>query len=88
MRRRGDTLDVFYSRIGDAPERILHSTVDCSRPWLEWEATDPVEPSRTGAVSERVCQLRDPGVYREDGSTYLLYSVAGERGIAVTEVID
>jgi hypothetical protein len=104
VRRRGDTLDVFYSRIGDAPERILHSTVDCSRPWLEWEATDPVavlkperewegadepvEPSRAGAVSERVCQLRDPGVYREDGSTYLLYSVAGERGIAVAEVID
>jgi hypothetical protein len=27
-------------------------------------------------------ELRDPCIYREDGTTYLLYSVAGERGIA------
>jgi hypothetical protein len=27
-------------------------------------------------------ELRDPYIFREDGKTYLLYSVAGERGIA------
>ena len=26
--------------------------------------------------------LRDPYVFRDDGKTFLLYSVAGERGIA------
>ncbi|MFB6219028.1 MAG: hypothetical protein ABEH77_07630, partial [Halobacteriaceae archaeon] len=41
VRVRGDTLDVFYSRIGDAPERILHATVDLSEPWREWAATEP-----------------------------------------------
>jgi len=33
-----------------------------------------------------VRQLRDPGIYRENGKTYLLYSVAGENGIAIAEL--
>lgn len=31
-------------------------------------------------------ELRDPYIYREGGKTYLLYSVAGERGIAIAEL--
>ena len=31
-------------------------------------------------------QLRDPAIYEEDGRVYLLYAVAGERGIALAEV--
>jgi hypothetical protein len=30
--------------------------------------------------------LRDPGLYEEDGVLYLLYSVAGEFGIALARV--
>jgi len=104
LRRRGDVLDVFYSRIGDAPERILHATVDLGPDWMDWEASEPetlleperewegadqpVEPSEAGSIFEPVNQLRDPGVYEEDGQTYLLYSVAGERGIAIAELSD
>jgi hypothetical protein len=33
-----------------------------------------------------VRQLRDPAIFREDGKTYLLYSIAGESGIAVAEL--
>jgi len=33
-----------------------------------------------------VRQLRDPAIYREAANTYLLYSVAGERGIAAEEL--
>lgn len=33
-------------------------------------------------------ELRDPCIFREEGRTYLLYSVAGERGIAGAELID
>jgi len=104
VRRRGDTLDVFCSRIGDAPERILHATVDLSEPWTDWTASDletvlepdrewegatrPVEPSAAGGVNEPVCQLRDPGVYEENGRSYLLYAVAGERGLAIAELVD
>lgn len=31
-------------------------------------------------------EVRDPCIYREGGKTYLLYSVAGERGIAIAEL--
>lgn len=39
-----DTLYVFWSRVGDAPERILLSKVDLSDPdWNRWQATSGVE---------------------------------------------
>jgi hypothetical protein len=34
-----------------------------------------------------VRQLRDPGIYQEGNRTYLLYSVAGEQGIAIAEIV-
>jgi hypothetical protein len=39
-------------------------------------------------AAQAVHQLRDPAVYEEDGRTYLLYSVAGESGIAMAELFD
>lgn len=40
----GDTLYVFWSRVGDAPERVLLSQVDLShRDWNRWEATAAVD---------------------------------------------
>lgn len=104
LRRREETLDVFYSRIGDTPERILHATVDLSRSWTDWDATapepviepvhpweganQPVAPSRPGAVTDPVRQLRDPAVFREGDTSFLLYTVAGERGIAIAELLE
>ena len=43
-------------------------------------------PCVRGIAAEPVCQLRDPAIFCEDGRTYLLYSVAGERGIAISQV--
>ena len=61
--------------------------VEVLRPELEWEGADlPVEPSRGGSINRPVNQLRDPAIYEEDGRVYLLYSVAGERGIALARV--
>ena len=58
-------------------------------PETEYEGVDlPLEPSVRGAIFERVRQARDPGVFREDGKTYILYSVAGEYGIALGELQD
>ena len=99
---RDDRLYVFFTQRGDAPERILLSTIELTDDWREWTATDPVEvlrpkldyeganlpiePSRGGYIDVRVHQLRDPAIYQEDDNTYLLYSVAGESGIAVSEI--
>lgn len=98
----GDRLRVVYSRIGDCPERILLSTVALASDWSQWKESEPLtvlEPeteyegadlplarSAGGRARGRVRQLRDPAVFREAGRTYLLYSVAGESGIAIAEI--
>lgn len=95
----GETLRVYYTRVGDCPERILVSTISLTADWRTWTASAPEivlapelpyeggdlprEPSQRGLIDEPVCQLRDPAIFHEDGRTYLLYSVAGERGIAI-----
>ena len=100
--KRGDLLYVFWTRVGDAPESILLSTIDLSPPWTEWSATEPrvvlrpergwegagqpVEPSLRSVAYGKVNQLRDPAIFEEDGRVYLLYAVAGESGIAIAEV--
>jgi hypothetical protein len=100
----GDTLSVFYSNAHDCPERILMSRIELTPDWMEWQASEPVtvlepetlyegvdlplQPSERGWAPQPVRQLRDPGIYREGSATYLLYSVAGERGIALAEILD
>ncbi|MCK6472368.1 MAG: hypothetical protein L6R28_11540 [Planctomycetes bacterium] len=101
---RGDTLHVFYSIVFQAPEHIVCSTIDLSGDWKRWQALPPVsvlkpdrdwegadcpqEASKYGAIHQRAWQLRDPGIFEEYGRTYLLYSVAGEAGIAIAELKD
>lgn len=79
---RGDVLDVFWTRVGDAPESILHSTVELTPDWNEWSASDPtvvlrpehdwegadapVEPSRRSTAHGHVNQLRDPAIFVDD----------------------
>lgn len=98
----GDTLTVYYSLYGDTPERILKSTVELSDDWNDWKASPPTEviapkydfegvdiaivPSTNGLDRERVHQLRDPDIYCEGEDTWLLYSVAGEQGIAIVKL--
>ncbi len=100
----GDVLWVYYSNIGDSPERILRCRIDLRGDWKEWRAGPPEEVLRpkmdyegadlpvrissAGAARGREHALRDPALYREEDRTYLFYSVAGERGIAGAEVIE
>jgi hypothetical protein len=103
LHRQVDTLWVYYSSIGDAPERILRSRIQPHAGWREWRAVNPeevvrpkfpwegadlpVNTSTAGAARTRVNELRDPAIFEdEDGRTYLLYSVAGESGIAIAEL--
>jgi hypothetical protein len=99
---RGQTLHVFYTGIGDAPERIMLSTIDLKGDWSSWKASEPVEvlrpdmayecaslpdaPSEGGDVKGRVRQLRDPFVFEESGKMYLFYTICGEQGIAAAEL--
>lgn len=98
----GDVLSVFYSRIGDAPERIMRATARLSGPWTEWRLADPVEilrpatawegadlpvhPSRASVARAPGNELRDPGILDYGGRRYLYYAYRGERGIGVAEL--
>ncbi len=100
--RESDTLWVFWTNVGDAPERIYASPIalrghwqswtagdrrDVLRPVHEWEGVSfPIAPSVRGASHEPVHQLRDPAVFEDDDGVYLLYTVQGERGIAIARL--
>ena len=99
---RGDTLKVAWTRIGDAPERILLSTIDASGPWESWREVDrtellrpelpwegarlPATPSQRGLIRQPANQLRDPAFFEEQGRLYMAYAIAGESGLALAEI--
>ena len=100
--KRGNTLWVLWTEVGDAPEFIKVSRIDISGDWRAWRDEAPVEilrpehdwegadapviPSVRSTAYGKVNQLRDPAVFEEDGRVYLLYAVAGESGIAIAEL--
>lgn len=100
--KRGDTLHVFWTRVGDAPERIYASTVDLRGDWMGWRASAPAEvlrperdwegaglplaPSYRSATFIPVNQLRDPAIYEAAGRTWLVYAVKGEGGLGIAEI--
>lgn len=99
---RGDRLFVFFTGIGDAPERVLVSSVDLTADWTAWRASTPVEviaprasyectdlpnvPSEGGDIDEPARQIRDPFVFEDEGKAYLFYATCGEQGIAAAEI--
>ncbi len=82
--KRGETLYVFWTQVGEVPERIMLSTIDISgdwttwsetsgvevlRPEFDWEGADaPLEPSVRSTAYGHVNQLRDPAIF-EDASS-------------------
>ncbi|MEZ5404451.1 MAG: hypothetical protein R2729_32530 [Bryobacteraceae bacterium] len=100
--KRGNRPYLFWTQVGHAPESIMLSTIDLSKPSTEWKETppvvilkperpwegadQPVAPSMRSTAYGRVNQLRDPAIFEEDGQVYLLYAVAGESGIAVARL--
>ena len=98
----GDVLEVFYTRAGDQPERVMHSRVALGPDWTQWKPTPrdevlapemkwegadlPLEAGRIGAVEKPIRALRDPAIFQDGGKTYLLYAVAGESGIGIAEL--
>lgn len=74
--RIDETLHVFWSRVGDAPEAILVSEVDLSpEDWNEWRATAPRELMRSAQPWE-------------GGTLEILPSLRGEIETPVHELRD
>ena len=101
VQKKGSTLRVFYSVVGDAPEHIRVGTIDLTQPWTSWlvkndhallkpatlyeGVTYSIAASVSG-IATNVHQLRDPAIYEEGGRTWLVYSVAGESGLGLAEL--
>jgi hypothetical protein len=101
--KRSNELWLFWTQVGEAPERILLSRIDLTGDWHSWKETAPIEvlrperswegadapqvPSVRSTAYGQVNQLRDPAIFEEDVRVYLLYAVAGESGIAIGEVL-
>jgi len=100
--RQGDTMNVFFSAIGDAPEHIMMSTIDLRGDWAAWRASAPIDvltpdtsyecpdlpnvPSEAGEIEGRARQMRDPAIFEEGGRRFLFYTICGEQGIAAAEI--
>ena len=82
--KRGDTLFVFWTQVGEVPESIKVSTIDLSGDWTTWSETSGVEvlrpefdceaadaplvPSVRSTAYGHVNQLRDPAIYEDAAS--------------------
>lgn len=100
--KRGDELDIFYSRGEDCPEHILVTTMSLVGDWKTWQprpsqsllkperdyegVNEPCVPSSFGAVHGMAHQLRDPCIYVEDDRVYMVYSCAGESSLAIAQL--
>jgi hypothetical protein len=100
--QRDGELWVFWTQVGDVPERILLSRIKLQGDWRNWHESEaigvmrpertwegadaPLVPSVRSTAYGHVNQLRDPAIFEEDGAVYLLYAVAGESGIAIARV--
>ena len=99
--REGSRLWIYYTNMGDAPERIFRCHLELTGDWRTWKTSEPeevlrpetewegarrpVKESANGAAKGAQNALRDPAIFVENGRVYLLYSVAGESGIAIAE---
>ncbi len=84
-----DVVEIFFSRIGDEPERLLVASFDPSRMWRDpyiveirellrpdhgYEGADrPIHQSAIGETTEPVNALRDPYVFVEEGGETYLF---------------
>ncbi len=100
--QRGNTLHVFFTAIGDAPERVMLSTIDLAGDWTTWRASAPVEvlrpeapyecadlpdaPSEAGDIAVPGPPDSRPVRLRGGRRTFLFYSICGEQGIAAAEI--
>lgn len=101
---RGDLLHIFFTRVGDAPEHVVHTTVDLRTDWRDWKPTSehmalmpelpwegsdlPLAPSERGPVFTPARQLRDPAVFCKGKQCFLLYAGAGEQALGIVALDD
>ena len=98
----GHHLRIWFTRAGDAPERIMECRVDLRGDWADWRPSEPVEvlrpaepwegadlavePTTRGPAFQPQNGLRDPFVLDDDGERWLYYTAAGEFALGVVRL--
>ena len=98
----GDRLHIFYTRIGDAPERILHRSFVLGRDMEDWAPlSDEVEvlrperawegaelPVRPSIIGATALahELRDPFIFEDNGAIYMIYAGGGEAALGLARL--
>ncbi|TIT94280.1 MAG: hypothetical protein E5W43_26725, partial [Mesorhizobium sp.] len=52
VQKNGDSLIVYYTRKGDAPERVIYGSIDLSKDWRRWVVRGRTELLRPGTDYE------------------------------------
>ena len=84
---------IYYSQIdlnGPWQEWDIGEEIKIMSPSTDYEGADlPLIPSTWGSAHGRVNQLRDPGYFYDTDTNkeYLFYSIAGEYGLAIAELM-
>jgi len=93
VRIKDNTLEVYFSRIGDTPERVLKSDIKLSKDWDTWSPSEPIcilqpeikyegadiplEPSGPGGTHKKRNELRDPDIFVENSGDTYLFYTIG-----------
>jgi hypothetical protein len=89
---------IYWSEIGDMPERIYCGDLNLSNftilnkktivtPSEIYEIDGVLKPSKPGAAVG-VTEVRDPFVFKYHDKKFIYYTVRGEDGIAVAEILE
>ena len=100
--KRGNIMHVFFTRAFEMQESILHATMNLEENWMDWTLSEselvlkpehdweganlPKIQSRYGGAAYEVNAIRDPCIFEEEEKIFLLYSVKGEKGIAIARI--
>ena len=95
-----DKIYILYTTVGDNPEHIQICELLINRnniqtnnskkfiePDTEFEYDNiHSKPSVYGVTYDNVKELRDPYIFNENSNYYLLYTIGGEKGIAIAKI--
>ncbi|MEM6664486.1 MAG: hypothetical protein AAF666_20170, partial [Pseudomonadota bacterium] len=98
----GKTLHVFYTCIGDVPERILHQRIDARGPWPDWSVsgaeTEILRPELPWGGADLPVEpsaigatgfsnaLRDPVIFADEGAVWMIYAGGGEAALGLARI--
>ena len=99
---RNDHLHVLFTRIGDAPELILHCAISLRGDWqswhndaeptpvlyaeLPWEGAERPVTTSMVGAVEFSNALRDPCLFEEGGKVWMIYAGGGEHALGLAQV--